>query len=165
MSTGMSADSAVAPAWQALPTPPSLLGESPFWHPDEAALYWVDIPGRALARGRFTVVDARPGDLTVIRWFAPSRALASLMIKGDAFGGGAPTLTALGLWGESVDTIPPTALVEVRPFTALRRIDVSDERLVLPAGYTEAPWPGYEHVQQVFPTSADEGAHWKRPPL
>ena len=36
--------------WQALPVPPSLLGESPFWHPDEAALYWVDIPGKALNR-------------------------------------------------------------------------------------------------------------------
>ena len=36
--------------WTALPVPPSLLGESPFWHPDEAALYWVDIPGHALHR-------------------------------------------------------------------------------------------------------------------
>ncbi len=26
------------------------LGESPFWHPGEGALYWVDIPGRALHR-------------------------------------------------------------------------------------------------------------------
>lgn len=33
-----------------LPVAPSLLGESPFWHPDEAALYWVDIPGKALNR-------------------------------------------------------------------------------------------------------------------
>ncbi|MCC6248155.1 MAG: SMP-30/gluconolactonase/LRE family protein [Rubrivivax sp.] len=39
-----------AAAWTALPVPPSLLGESPFWHPDEAALYWCDIPGRALHR-------------------------------------------------------------------------------------------------------------------
>ena len=31
-------------------TPPALLGESPFWHPDEAALYWCDIPGRGLHR-------------------------------------------------------------------------------------------------------------------
>lgn len=37
-------------AWAALPVPPSLLGESPFWHPDEAALYWCDIPGRRLHR-------------------------------------------------------------------------------------------------------------------
>ncbi len=35
---------------QILPTAPSLLGESPFWHPDEAALYWCDIPGRSLNR-------------------------------------------------------------------------------------------------------------------
>ena len=36
--------------WTPLPLAPSLLGESPFWHPDEAALYWVDIPGKALNR-------------------------------------------------------------------------------------------------------------------
>jgi sugar lactone lactonase YvrE len=29
---------------------PSLLGESPMWWPDEAALYWCDIPGRRLNR-------------------------------------------------------------------------------------------------------------------
>jgi sugar lactone lactonase YvrE len=36
----------------ALPVAPSLLGESPFWHPDEAALYWCDIPGKRLNRFR-----------------------------------------------------------------------------------------------------------------
>ena len=36
--------------WSPLPVAPALLGESPFWHPDEAALYWLDIPGRALHR-------------------------------------------------------------------------------------------------------------------
>jgi sugar lactone lactonase YvrE len=35
---------------QPLPLPPSLLGESPFWHPEQAALYWCDIPGRKLNR-------------------------------------------------------------------------------------------------------------------
>ncbi|NRF69666.1 SMP-30/gluconolactonase/LRE family protein [Aquincola sp. S2] len=35
---------------QALPVPPSLLGESPFWHPEERRLYWIDIPGRLLNR-------------------------------------------------------------------------------------------------------------------
>ena len=33
-----------------LPVAASLLGESPLWHPDEAALYWCDIPGRRLNR-------------------------------------------------------------------------------------------------------------------
>jgi sugar lactone lactonase YvrE len=32
----------------ALPVPPALLGESPFWHPQQQRLYWCDIPGRAL---------------------------------------------------------------------------------------------------------------------
>jgi sugar lactone lactonase YvrE len=35
---------------QPVPVEPSLLGESPFWHPGEAALYWCDIPGRRLNR-------------------------------------------------------------------------------------------------------------------
>jgi sugar lactone lactonase YvrE len=33
-----------------LPVAPSLLGESPFWHPQEQALYWCDIPGFKLHR-------------------------------------------------------------------------------------------------------------------
>lgn len=52
----------------ALPVAPALLGESPFWHPDEAALYWCDIPGRALhrwqpagARHDTWTLDAEPG--------------------------------------------------------------------------------------------------------
>ena len=39
-----------APEWQALTTEPDGLGESPFWHPQESRLYWVDIPGRRIAR-------------------------------------------------------------------------------------------------------------------
>jgi sugar lactone lactonase YvrE len=34
----------------ALDAPPSLLGESPLWHPAEQVLYWCDIPGHALHR-------------------------------------------------------------------------------------------------------------------
>jgi len=56
------------PALTALPVPPSLLGESPLWHPDEQVLYWVDIPGRSLHRWqpqgqRHTQwpLDAEPG--------------------------------------------------------------------------------------------------------
>jgi sugar lactone lactonase YvrE len=33
-----------------LPVAASLLGESPFWHPDQAALWWCDIPGQRLNR-------------------------------------------------------------------------------------------------------------------
>lgn len=44
---------ALNPAWAELPAhPPAQLGESPFWHPAEQRLYWVDISGRALLRAR-----------------------------------------------------------------------------------------------------------------
>jgi sugar lactone lactonase YvrE len=56
--------------WQALPVPKSLLGESPFWHPDEAALYWCDIPGKTIHRwhpGRAEhqhwLFDSEPGSM------------------------------------------------------------------------------------------------------
>lgn len=41
------------------------LGESPLWHPQEQALYWVDIPGQALLR-------LRADGETLDRWALPS---------------------------------------------------------------------------------------------
>ena len=41
------------------------LGESPFWHPDEQRLYWVDIPGRQIHR-------ADPSGGGVESWSMPS---------------------------------------------------------------------------------------------
>jgi sugar lactone lactonase YvrE len=38
--------------WSAVTRAPDLLGESPFWHPHERTLYWVDIPGRRVNRLR-----------------------------------------------------------------------------------------------------------------
>ncbi|MEK8034410.1 SMP-30/gluconolactonase/LRE family protein [Ideonella sp. DXS29W] len=48
----MSAPAGSTTLFQAEPLPvaPSLLGESPFWHPTESALYWCDIPGKRLNR-------------------------------------------------------------------------------------------------------------------
>ena len=40
-----------------LPVPASIAGESPFWHPREQALYWVDIAGHKL--NRFVLRTAR----------------------------------------------------------------------------------------------------------
>jgi sugar lactone lactonase YvrE len=46
----MHAPALSSPTWTALTTEPDGLGESPFWHPQEQRLYWVDIPGRRIAR-------------------------------------------------------------------------------------------------------------------
>ena len=52
-------------AWQVAFTHTASLGESPFWHPHEQMLYWVDIPGKQVLRAR---VDQN----TVEAWDMPS---------------------------------------------------------------------------------------------
>ncbi len=55
--------------WQILPDSRCVLGESPFWHPQERSLYWLDIPGRAALRTRG---DIAAGQSTVERWPLPT---------------------------------------------------------------------------------------------
>lgn len=52
-------------SWQALSDDVFELGESPFWHPAEQQLYWVDIPGKAILRANIYMG-------TVQRWDMPS---------------------------------------------------------------------------------------------
>ena len=49
--------------WQALTTVPNELGESPFWHPQEQRLYWVDIPGKQILRADPTTSDVETWDM------------------------------------------------------------------------------------------------------
>ena len=51
--------------WNSLLAQADQLGESPFWHPDEQMLYWVDIPARLIHRA-----DARSGGRE--SWAMPS---------------------------------------------------------------------------------------------
>jgi sugar lactone lactonase YvrE len=57
--------------------PPSLLGESPLWHPAEQVLYWCDIPGRALNR-----FDPRSGTHTLWPFDTDIACCAPLMDGG-----------------------------------------------------------------------------------
>ncbi len=52
--------------WNTLQDSRCELGESPFWHPLEQALYWIDIPGRAVLRTRGDIAAS-----TVERWPLP----------------------------------------------------------------------------------------------
>ena len=52
-------------SWQALGSDTYELGESPFWHPAEQQLYWVDIPGKAVLRANVYMG-------TVQRWDMPT---------------------------------------------------------------------------------------------
>ena len=49
--------------WQTVSTTPCELGESPFWHPHEQMLYWVDIPGKKIQRGNVYLGSVESWDL------------------------------------------------------------------------------------------------------
>jgi sugar lactone lactonase YvrE len=53
-------------SWQAVVSQRDQLGESPFWHPGEQRLYWVDIPARQIRR-------AAPGEDRVENWAVPEQ--------------------------------------------------------------------------------------------
>jgi sugar lactone lactonase YvrE len=53
------------PAWTRITTEPDGLGESPFWHPQEQRLYWVDIPGQRICR---VAVDGLQASGPVEHW-------------------------------------------------------------------------------------------------
>jgi sugar lactone lactonase YvrE len=72
---------------QPLPVPPSRLGESPFWHPQERALYWCDIPGRRVNR-------FRPLDGQWTHWDVPSEPACAAPLRG----GGLLLAMRDGLW-------------------------------------------------------------------
>jgi sugar lactone lactonase YvrE len=82
--------------WTTLDDSLCQLGESPFWHPRERSLYWLDIPGRAVLRTRGEI-----GSAAVERWplrsepgcMAPARsgglviALRDGIYRANAWGG------------------------------------------------------------------------------
>ena len=86
----------------ALPVAPSLLGESPLWHPDEQLLYWVDIPGLQL--NRYNPATGRHDE-----WHVPCEpaCIAPLL------GGGLLLAARDGLWrfdprsGQRTQVAPP----------------------------------------------------------
>lgn len=51
------------PDWQTLGPDTYELGESPFWHPTEQMLYWVDIPGKKLLRANVYMGTVQAWDM------------------------------------------------------------------------------------------------------
>ena len=75
--------------WQTLPVPPCALGESPFWHPDEQMLYWLDIPGRQIHRaGVSNGLNPAVLNDTLQSWTMPSEpgSIAPAKTQGQASG-------------------------------------------------------------------------------
>ncbi len=52
-----------ADAWQIVTPPTYALGESPFWHPHEQMLYWVDISGKQILRANIYMGTVQAWDM------------------------------------------------------------------------------------------------------
>jgi sugar lactone lactonase YvrE len=50
-------------SWQAIASDTFALGESPFWHPLEQTLYWVDIPGKKILRANVYMGTVQSWDM------------------------------------------------------------------------------------------------------
>ena len=93
------------PTWTAITTEPDGLGESPFWHPQEQRLYWVDIPGRRIARvavqglqaqgpAEYWPLTQEPGCIAPVHGSGLVMALRDGIYRADEWGGDLQLLAA-----------------------------------------------------------------------
>ena len=80
--------------WQTVVIQPSELGESPFWHPHEQMLYWVDIPARKILRANVFMgtleswlMPMEPGCIAPARRGGLVLALRDGIYRATAWGG------------------------------------------------------------------------------
>ena len=82
--------------WRVLPFAPCTLGESPFWHPDEQRLYWVDIQQRCVHR-------VNPATGVAEQWPMPSEPGCIAPVRhrreGRGVGGGLVIALRDGVYG------------------------------------------------------------------
>jgi len=90
------------PVWQTLHPAPYELGESPFWHPHEQLLYWVDIPGKKILRcdadgAQLQTWDmpSEPGCIAPAQYGGLVIALRHGVFRASQWGGALEPVTAL----------------------------------------------------------------------
>jgi hypothetical protein len=129
----------------------------------EVRVYWHLnlIVGGIVAGGRIAVRDAPPGEATVVRWFGPSQALANMTASGATLPKGIASLTAVLALHPPVGNRPRINFITEHMIWGIKPIDVDQSRLVLPDGFTETKWPGFDGQPNTPPISADEGAKWR----
>ena len=103
-------------SWQALTSEPDGLSESPFWHAQENRLYWVDIPGRRVAR---VAVDGLQARGSVEYWPLKEEPGCIAPVQGDGQDGGLVLALRSGIylartWGG------PLQLLAAAPYDTAR---------------------------------------------
>ena len=87
-----------AMTWTPLEDSACQLGESPFWHPHEHRLYWLDIPGRAVLRATRV-----PVEWDGAAWREGEIVCARVMVGGQQVLGGRSEPIAAPAGGSVVD--------------------------------------------------------------
>ena len=127
-----------------------------FWHLDAISVLHI------YAGGRIEVLDAPVGEVSVVRWFGPSQALANMAeatgTKPDAL----LKLTAVAPLDTPSSHDAPMNVLTAHVLWGVRSVAVDLARLTLPEGMIEAPWQRPEGSPP--PLRADGGAKWRRPP-
>ncbi len=94
--------------WRTVIAQPDRLGESPFWHPTERKLYWVDIPARQVRRAdpatgaaESWAMPTEPGCIAPLRGGGLVIALRDGVYRADRWGG---ALARVARFGHDVTT-------------------------------------------------------------
>ena len=98
----------IQPAWERLDPHTCQLGESPFWHPQEQSLYWVDISGKQLLRMHAGVLQtwdmpSEPGCIVPARSGGLVIALRHGIFRAHQWGG---ALTHIATLAYDTSTVP-----------------------------------------------------------
>ena len=131
------------------------------WHLDRRhALQPVTI----LARGWLEVADSPAGEASVVRWFGAARALATAPGGLRALPPDSLQVTAAVILTAPGENRAPVNLIVLHSLSGLAAVDVSADRLILPADFRETSWPGYDRASKPARFSRDAGAKWRSMP-
>jgi uncharacterized membrane protein YphA (DoxX/SURF4 family) len=136
------------------------------WHLDRRH---ANGPAQVLARGWIELPDAPPGEASVVRWFGAAAALSRLMEGASEFATDSLQVTAAIVLPPTGNAAAGTAgapvtLIVLHPLSAVSAGNVDLARLVLPAGFTERPWTGFDQASGVRAPARDAGAKWSAVP-
>ena len=137
------------------------------WHLDRRH---TNGPAQVLVRGWIELPDAPAGEASVVRWFGAAAALARLMEQAKKFATDSLQVTAAIVIpspagsGVSGATDAPVTLIVLHPLSAVSAGSVDVARLVLPAGFAERPWSGFDKASGVPIPVRDAGAKWSTLP-
>ena len=121
-------------------------------------------PATILARGRLDLADAPAGEAAVARWFGAARALATMPGGVASLAQASLQVTAAIILGSQRNAREPESLIVLHALSGLISAQIDARRLVLPAGYAEAPWPGFERAAGRAVASSDP-ARWRKLPV